>query len=83
MLRTHDDLATKADLASLGERLQTAIASMHTELKTEMAAMRTELKQVDAAIRADLHSFIRTFITVQAATVVGATGIVYALFRLT
>jgi len=83
MLRTHDDLATKADLASLGERLQTAIASMHTELKTEMTAMCTELKQEDAAVRADLHSFIRTFITVQAATVVGATGIVYALFRLT
>ena len=79
MLRTHDDLATKADLASLGERLEEAIAS----IRTEMIATRTELKQEDAAIRADLHSFIRTFITVQAATVVGATGIVYALFRLT
>ena len=79
MLRTHDDLATKADLVSFGERIEEALKS----IRTEMAAMRKELKQEDAAIRADLHSFVRTFITVQAATVAGATGIVYALFRLT
>jgi len=79
MLRTHDDLATKADVAALGERLEEGIQT----LRTEMVATRTELKQEDAAIRADLHSFIRTFIAVQAGTVVGVAGIFYALIRLT
>ena len=72
MLRTHDDLATKSDVSAVRE-----------DLKHEMAAMRSELKQEIAGVRADLHSFIRTFIAVQAATVVGATGIVYALVQLT
>lgn len=34
-------------------------------------------------LRSEMSGFIWTFITVQAGTVVGATGIVYALVRLT
>jgi hypothetical protein len=76
MLRTHDDLATKYDLSS-------TIDELRAELKAEIVATRTELKAEITGIRADLHGFIRTFIAVQAGTVVGVAGIFYGLIRLT
>ena len=76
MLGTRDDLATKGDLSS-------AIDELRVQLKAEIVATRTELRAEITGIRADLHSFIRTFIAVQAGTVVGVAGIFYALIRLT
>lgn len=89
MLPAHDELATKGDLAALGTELRTDIAELHSEL----GAMRQEM-ELKYATKADLtemknsfdtafHSYVRTFIATQAATVVGMTGIFYALVRLT
>lgn len=72
MLPQRDELATKNDLLEVRD-----------ELRGELAAFRVELKGEMSELRSDMNGFIRTFIAVQAATVVGATGIVYALVRLT
>ena len=79
MLRTQDDLATKADVNAVREDMD----SVREDLRNEMSALRTELRQEIVAVRADLRSFIRTFIAVQAGTVIGVAGIFYALIRLT
>ena len=96
MLPVQDDLATKSDIASVRDELKGEIADVRTELadvRTEIAFMRQEL-DLKYATKADLldlkrgfddsfHAYLRTFMATQAATVVGVTGIVYALVRLT
>jgi hypothetical protein len=70
MMRDRDDLATKADIRSL---------------QSETAALRADIAEVRAEIaglRGEFHSYARTFIATQAATVVGMTGIVLAVTRL-
>lgn len=76
--------------------LRTEMGEFRTEmgeLRTEMAMMRQEMELKYATkddlleLRRDfdsnLKSFIRTFVSVQAASMVGLTGIFYALVRLT
>lgn len=96
MLSVRDDLATKGDLATLRDELKGDIAELRSdmgELKTEMRLMRQEM-ELKYATKDDLlgavsgfnetmAGHVRTFIVVQAATVVGMSGILYGLLRLT
>ena len=83
MLPQRDELATKNDLLGVRDELRGEIASVRDDLRGDLAALRGELKGEMSQLRLEMSGFIRTFITVQATTVVGVTGIVYALVRLT
>lgn len=96
MFAVNEDVATKADIDGLRTHLRTQLGDVRTELgdvRTEMAMIRHELDLKPATrddlldLRRDfdsnLKSFVRTFISVQAASMVGLTGIFYALIRLT
>ncbi len=96
MLSDREDLATKGDLATLRDELKSDIADLRSDmgdLKTEMRFMRQEL-DLKYATKDDLLTMVgtfnetmaghvRTFVVVQAATVVGMSGILYGLLRLT
>ena len=76
----------------MGE-LRTEVGGLRTELGTEVAFLRQEmalkyatkddLMELKAGFDANFHSYVRTFTATQAATVVGVSGIVFALTRLT
>ena len=91
MLAAHDrdDLATKADLSALREELKGEMSELHTEvaaIRQEMDlkfATKDDLLAMRDGFDSAFHSYVRTFIATQAATVVGVTGIVYALTQLT
>lgn len=96
MLSVRDDLVTKGDLATLRDELKGDIADLRSdmgELKIEMGFMRQEM-ELKYATKDDMFAMVnsfnetmaghvRTFIVVQAATVVGMSGILYGLLRLT
>ncbi|HJQ76429.1 MAG TPA: hypothetical protein VJ948_04105, partial [Acidimicrobiia bacterium] len=73
--------------------LRTEVGGLRTELGTEVAFLRQEmalkyatkddLMELKAGFDANFHSYVRTFTATQAATVVGVSGIVFALTRLT
>lgn len=91
---TKGDLSTLGrDLRTEMSELRSELKSEMGELRSEMAYMRQEM-DLKYATKADLvdmkesfdqsfHAYVRTFMATQAATVVGVTGIVYALVRLT
>ncbi|HXW72621.1 MAG TPA: coiled-coil domain-containing protein [Methylocella sp.] len=55
---THEELATKADLATLNAALKSDIAEARAELKTEISELRTELKTDIAELRTELKTEI-------------------------
>jgi len=93
-LATKADLsALREELRGEMSELRTELRSEMSELRTEVTAIRQEM-DLKFATKDDLlamrdgfdsafHSYVRTFIATQAATVVGVTGIVYALTQLT
>lgn len=93
-LATKDDLALLSrELRSEMGELRSDLRGEIGQVRNELAFLRQEL-ELKYATKADLvdmknsfdetfHSYVRTFIATQAATVVGVTGIVYALVRFT
>jgi len=89
MFPASENLATKDDVSTLGSELRAEMGG----LRTEMAMMRQEMELRYATkddlvdLRRDfettLGSFVRTFISVQAASMIGLAGIVFAIVRLT
>lgn len=97
MLPTRDDLVTKGDLSEMqnlrGEisGVRDELKSEISELRTDIATLRTEMEhryatRDDVQAMADrfvdvMAGHVRTFIAVQAATVVGMSGILFGLLR--
>lgn len=79
----------KGDIAGLQTELKGELTDVRSELRfirQEMElkyATKADLVELKNGFDASFHSYVRTFIATQAATVVGVTGIVYALTRLT
>ena len=82
-----DDL--KTEMAALRDELKTEIAMVRSDLTSfrveveHRFATRDDLLELRRDFDVSLRSFVRTFTATQAATVVGMTGIFYALLRLT
>lgn len=87
MLPGRDDLATKPDLSELENTLRGEIAELRTDvatLRTEMAhryATKDDLFVLSDRFNEVMSGHVRTFIVVQAATVVGMSGILFGLLR--
>lgn len=78
----------KADNAALREELKGEIAELRTDvatLRTEMAhryATKDDVLGLTETFNQAMQGHVRTFIIVQAATVVGMSGILFGLLRL-
>ncbi|MFP3881066.1 MAG: hypothetical protein ACLFWH_01965 [Actinomycetota bacterium] len=89
MLPQGNNLATKDDLVALRDELKGDIGDLRSEIssmRSEMEhrfATRDDLLELRRDFDVSLRAFVRTFIATQAGTVVGMTGIFYALVRLT
>lgn len=94
MIGGREELVTKSDLAGVREEiagLRADVKDDFAELRTEAAILRTEMEHryaTRADVQAMTESFVevmaghvRTFIVVQAATVVGMSGILYGFLR--
>lgn len=89
MAPQRNDLATKSDLGAVRDELKSEIA----EFRSELGALRLEMEHRFAtkddlfAIVNDfngaMRGYVRTFIVVQAATVVGMSSILFGLLRFT
>lgn len=85
-----DQLATKADLEGALRRYPTKADlerelqryATKDELRREMAELRTELRTDFRELHTELRLFVRSFIRVQAASMVGLTAIFVAVTRL-
>jgi hypothetical protein len=81
--------AVRSDLTSFRDELKTEIAMVRSDLTSfrveveHRFATRDDLLELRRDFDVSLRSFVRTFTATQAATVVGMTGIFYALLRLT
>jgi hypothetical protein len=88
MLPRSDELATKTDLFELRDDLRGEIAGVRTEvafLRQEMElkyATKDDLLAAIYGFNDTISGHVRTFIVVQAATVVGMSGILFGLLRL-
>ena len=93
MFALSENVATKDDVATLGAEFRIEMAALRTVLRTDLAIMRQEMELRYATkddlvdLRRDfettLGSFVRTFISVQAASMIGLAGVVFAIVRLT
>ena len=89
MLPGRDDLATKTDLSAVESTLRGEIAELRTDvatLRTEMShryATKDDLFVLSERFNEVISGHVRTFIIVQAATVVGMSSILFGLIRLT
>lgn len=88
MLPRSDELATRADLLEFRDELKGEMAAVRTEvamLRQEMALKYATKDDLLAAVNGfsdTMAGHVRTFIVVQAATVVGMSGILFGLLRL-
>ena len=79
----------RGEISSVRDELRADIAGVRSELGALQAriehryATKDDLLELRRDFDVSLRSFVRTFIATQAATVVGMTGIFYALVRLT
>ncbi len=71
---THDDLATKTDLAAVKAELKADIAEVMSELKADIAGVRSELKADIAGLKIDLKDEIAGVKDDMHKWVVGALG---------
>ena len=88
MLPGRDDFATKADLSAVRDELKSEMSDIRTEIgliRSEMElkfATKDDLLEVRRDFESSVQGMVRTFIAVQAATVVGMSGILFGLLRL-
>jgi hypothetical protein len=89
MFAVSENVATKDDVANLGSELRGEMRELRSEmtmLRQEMElryATKDDLIDLRRDFQTTLGSFVRTFISVQAASMIGLAGIVFAIVRLT
>lgn len=89
MFAASENVATKDDLTALGTDLRAEMGALRTDvamLRQEMElrfATKGDLVDLRRDFETTLGSFVRTFISVQPASMIGLAGIVFAIVRLT